>query len=122
MPDHTITDHALRLVPWIIGLAITVIGVAIRNEWTTNLLKQAIFRENGDIRLVRQQDCNECRTRCQEGIEKALQSAKEDRMKERTETRQDIQKIHDKIDELPLRIIRLMRETRRPSERPEANI
>lgn len=119
MPDKDLTESAFRLLPWVIGLLASVVAVFLRNEWTTNSMKNALFSPDGDLRLVRIKDCEGCRNKCQESMEKVLAAAKQERDGERAETKADIQRINDKIDELPTRIITLMRETRRPSIRPE---
>jgi hypothetical protein len=97
------------LLPWLLGLVAAIVGVALRNEWTTNQMKNILFRPNGEVRLVRIRDCEACRVKCQEGVEKALATAKLERAAERKEFREDIRAMRDAIDDLPQRIMSLIR-------------
>ena len=110
MPDNTlpILEHAWDLGPWLFGIFASIIALAVRNEYTTKKVHQALFDKEGDLKLVKQADCENCRQRCQEAFDKALQEHKDHMELERRETRQDIQVIHAKIDALPDRIITLL--------------
>ena len=113
MPDvsetHNMLDHAIHLGPWLAGIFAAIIGIAIRNEWTTSKMERALFDNNGDIRVMRKAACQDCRMQCQEAFKKQMQDAKETAEKERAEFRADILRMHTKIDELPERIILLLR-------------
>ena len=102
-------DHAIHLGPWLVGIFISIIGLAVRNEWTTAKMERALFDKNGDLRLMKTNDCDHCRNQCQAAFQKALEDAKCAAEKERAEVRADILRIHTKIDELPERIIVLLR-------------
>jgi hypothetical protein len=109
--DHIhLTDATVRLIPWIIGLVVSVIAVAIRNEWTTNQMKSQLFDQNGDLRLMKTSDCENCRKTCQEAFEKAILVQIQHWDQSRIETRQDIQSLHKKMDDMPGRIIALLKD------------
>jgi hypothetical protein len=113
MPEKSITQHALTLFPWLAGIFVSIVGIFIRNEWTTRQMKKALFDEAGDLRLVKQYDCDQCRRNCKESFEKALTDQKELMERARQDTRYDIHRLHAKIDELPEKIISLLRSARK---------
>ena len=57
-------------------LGIVVVGV--RNEATTRQLQRAVFRHDGDLRLVRVDDCIQCRRDCHELLARDAGLARED--------------------------------------------
>ena len=103
-----LTDQALRMAPWIIGIIVSIVGVAIRNEWTTNKMEKALFTKDGDLRLVKIESCDNCRKQCQEGIDKAMMIQTHHMELLRKESREDIKIIHKKLDDMPQRIATLL--------------
>lgn len=57
--------------PWLLTL-LSIFGVGIRNEVTTQRLKKSVYSNEGDLRLVKVLDCNECRLQCQAGVKESM--------------------------------------------------
>jgi len=109
MPDSSTVDNLFKLGPWLLGILASVIGVAIRNEWKTRQVEKAVFDGDGDLRLRKTEDCSRCMAACREAIEKQISSQALEMEKVRLENREDIHEIHRKIDDLPGRIINLLK-------------
>jgi len=116
MPEK---DALWGLVPWLIGLVAAIVGVALRNEWTTAKMNSTLYDENGDLRLVRGGDCEKCRTACQRSFNEAFQRHHADYIRDRDEVHgevkalrskleDEIQRLHAKLDALPEKIIKLL--------------
>jgi hypothetical protein len=109
---------------FIIWIAAIVV-VALRNEWTTSKMQSTLYDENGDLRLIKGSDCEKCRVACQKAFAEALNNHRNEYNRDRAVTSgeitslrskidEEIKRLHDKIDELPERIIRLLRNGWRP--------
>jgi hypothetical protein len=122
MPEK---DALWGLVPWLIGIVAAIVGVALRNEWTTSKMHTTLYDENGDLRLVRGNDCEKCRIACKTAFVEAFEHHRQDYERYRGETHgeintlrtkldDEIKRLHEKIDSLPERIIKLLRNNWRP--------
>jgi hypothetical protein len=87
MPEN---ETLWRMLPWLAGLVAAIVGVALRNEWTTAKMNATIYDDNGDLRLVRGKDCENCRIACQKAFTDAL-------ARHRTDTNKDRDQIHTEI-------------------------
>lgn len=100
MPEKTIVEGVYRVWPWLVGTFLSIAGVLWRNEWTTARMERTLYDKNGDLRLVKSEDCDTCRTKCQESYQASMD-------KEHKETREELQRINDKIDCLPKKVLAL---------------
>lgn len=100
MPEKSLLDGVSDMWPWLSGLAASIIGVALRNEWTTNRMARTIYADRGEVRLVNHADCERCRDKCQDTFQRLLD-------KEHDETRQALAAINDKLDCMPKKIMAL---------------
>jgi uncharacterized protein Yka (UPF0111/DUF47 family) len=72
-------------------------------------MQRVIFDNNGDVRLVRRADCENCRTACQKAFADALAEHRADIAQDRVNHKDEIQRLHDKIDSLPQKILNLLK-------------
>lgn len=152
MPEN---ETLWGLLPWLLGLVAAIVGVALRNEWTTAKMNATIYDDNGDLRLVRGKDCENCRIACQKAFTDAMTRHRTDANKDRdhiyndlTASRQafseainqqrtdfiydrdkinreisnmrekidsEIKRLHDKLDNLPELIIKMLNGWKAPA-------
>ena len=106
MPDDkTLWD----LIPWLVGLIAGLVGVALRNEWTTRQMQRVIYDQSGDVRLVLRGDCANCRIACQKAFTDALAIHRAEINQDRVSHKEEIQRLHEKIDNLPEKILNLLK-------------
>jgi hypothetical protein len=108
MPERALSRELWGLIPWFVGFVAGLVGVALRNEWTTRQMQRVIFDQNGDVRLVLRPDCQRCRSACQEAFARALADHRSETNQDRANHKDEIQRLHDKIDGLPQKILNLL--------------
>jgi hypothetical protein len=109
MPENGLSKELWGLIPWFVGFVAGLVGVALRNEWTTRQMQRMIFDANGDVRLVRRADCDKCRVACQRAFTDALTDHRAAVDQDRANHKDEIQRLHDKIDGLPQKILNLLK-------------
>jgi len=45
---------------WLVGLALSIITIGVRNEMKTNQLTKTVYENDGSIKLVKVSDCIKC--------------------------------------------------------------
>lgn len=112
MQEKELAESAWSFGPWVIGLFLAFLsafGVAIRNEYTTKKINSTLFDKNNDLRLVKKDDCRLCQQTCQQTLKDSIRAEAETRRVDRDEMREDLKLIHKKIDDLPLKMISILR-------------
>lgn len=109
MPENQFAKELWGLVPWILGLIAGILAVAWRNEWTTRQMQKVIYDQNGDVRVIWRVDCANCRAACQKAFTDALAIHRMEINRDREIHKEEIQRLHEKIDNLPEKIINLLK-------------
>jgi hypothetical protein len=112
MPEKELATSAWNVGPWLIGLVTAILsafGIAVRNEYTTKKINSTLYDKNNDLRMVKKDDFKECQKTCRQSLKDGIATEAKSRREDRDEMRDDLKLIHQKIDDLPEKMIRILK-------------